>query len=364
METSTRSVMNAICITNCGQTFEYSPIMFGAHRLKNIPKTCPRCNDLRQKRPAEATVRERKILAATSCCLVDLDVSKFTKKISMVGDSQFWKGTFKTVTKGTNSQNPSQMSRIEVYDHRDPYEKDRLKLNGKLARVQVSHVTHDAPITRTFIHHRYEINSGKNAGVEFERSYKFSDEVADAKGLRYLGTIEVSKTFSADFVYVDLYPTEGKIPNSRLVVTQDNVFLHEKDKDGLPVMINGQPKYHQQANTFGTVLPAWSLVWSGDFLSLYQTSLFSSIEDLYAVKDEENFDWLTKVVLAYDDVVFNMAKAGTLPPNAEKRWEKITKMRNQAAGTNHEEEAKTSLKLAIAALERLTGFDQESEGYE
>ncbi len=341
---------------NCGNSFDISTVLYEAHHFTATPKRCPRCSDIAQNRPAEAVVAEREVLAWGDCCTIDLDVSQFVFKQTASGGC--WKGTLKQRTPrppGVSLNGDTQMARIEVYDHRNPEERDRSLFNSKPAHVQVARVVHDAPVTRKFIHHRYELRDGR----EFERGYAYPPDVAESKGLSYLGPVEVEKTFTPEFVYLDLYPPAQSLAGARLVVTGENVSLHDRNALGEPILdAQGQPAFYPQPCTVGSILSAWELLWQGDFLALYQTDIFARVSALYA-EHVDTLGWYVAAIAAYDDVVFGLSKAGTLPPNAEKRWEKIAKLRAQAASTTHGAEALTALRIAIKAMERLTGFEPE-----
>ncbi|MEW6213003.1 MAG: DUF2786 domain-containing protein [Acidobacteriota bacterium] len=277
--------------------------------------------------------------------VIDVDLREATRIKTDAADS--YKVTLKTRPRSRELP----MQRAVIYDHRD--ERDKCD-SGSLARVQISEVSHEGPIKRTFVHHRY-----RGARDEFTRSYRFSLEQEQAKGLTYLGQVEVEKEFPGSFLYIDLLPPADILPVGRLVVTTDDVALHHQNASGEPVLTSeGQPVYTPIPRTDGAVLPAWERVWANPILALYSTDLYGVVKGLYTEK-ADSVEWFCAAIAAFENIVLAMAKAGTLPPNAEKRWDKIQKLRAQAAGTSYEAEALTALRQAVAAFERLTGCEDE-----
>lgn len=332
----------SIC-RKCGLPFDFSPAFFAAKQL-STPKTCPPCADREQNKNAEAAVEnitDRQFIAECACAIIDVDLREAQR--IQTGPAQTCKATLKTRPRTRGEA----MARAVIYDHRE----DRNQcVTGSLARVQVGRVTHAGPIKRIFIHHRYR---GRN---EFTRPYRLPKQVEEDKGLIYLGPVEVEKEFPGSFVYIDLFPAVKILPVGRLVVRQE-CFLHHQTASGEPILTaEGQPIFTAVPATAAAILPGWTRLWVNEILVLYSSSIYGNITGLYAER-QDTLDWYIAALEAYDELVFQLAKAGTLPPNAEQRWEKITKLRAQAAGTPYEAEALTALRQAVAALERLTGYE-------
>lgn len=126
------SILVQIKCRKCGEEFSFNPRTYDILGLKEIPKSCPRCVDERQGRPAEAVVINRHCLEVFLAVAIHLPEKLFVLFKARDKDSSCLRAVIKGDT--LPGDGVSWDGRLDIYC---------LATNlPKVARVRVMEVTH------------------------------------------------------------------------------------------------------------------------------------------------------------------------------------------------------------------------------
>ncbi len=98
----------------CGEEFTVNTVQYKSLGFHQLPKSCPHCNDLRQKKNAKKTVIRRECLEEWDRVSIVLPADWFFEFQA----ESFDRGCRRAVVKGSIGQGKSWHGRIDIYDFR------------------------------------------------------------------------------------------------------------------------------------------------------------------------------------------------------------------------------------------------------